>query len=96
MTKFIMKILKNLLIAALILFIAFDLIQTPVMTNEVALAQMDTSNAGFTAWSLYRASITIIRLVASTVSGCILTTVALDINEYIDKKIKRSNYYEKL
>ena len=54
MKELLMKTLTKLLIASLILAIASVLIQTPVMTNEVALAQMDASDISFMTWSLYR------------------------------------------
>ncbi len=88
MKKLLMKTLAKLLIASLILFIASVLIQTPVMTNEVALAQMDASDVSFMAWSLYRPAMTIIRLVLCIISGCILGTVAQDIYNYINKNEK--------
>lgn len=83
-----MKTLTKLLIASSILAIASVLIQTPVMTNEVALAQMDASDVSFMAWSLYRPTMTIIRLILCVISGCILGTVAQDIYNYINKNEK--------
>lgn len=83
-----MKTLTKLLIASLILAIASVLIQTPVMTNEVALAQMDASDVSFMAWSLYRPTMTIIRIILCIISGGILSTVAMDIHDYINKNEK--------
>lgn len=88
MKKLLMKTLTKLLIASFILAIASVLIQTPVMTNEVALAQMDASDVSFMAWSLYRPTMTIIRLILCVISGCILSTVAMDIRNYINKNEK--------
>ena len=85
MKKLLMKTLTKLLIASLILAIASVLIQTPVMTNEVALAQMDASDVSFMAWSLYRPTMTIIRIILCIISGGILGTVARDIHNYINK-----------
>ena len=88
MKKLLMKTLTKLLIASLILFIASVLIQTPVMTNEVALAQMDASDISFMTWSLYRPAMTIVRIILCIISGCILGTVARDIHNYINKNEK--------
>ena len=88
MKELLMKTLTKLLIASLILAIASVLIQTPVMTNEVALAQMDASDVSFMAWSLYRPTMTIIRIILCIISGCILGTVARDIHNYINKNEK--------
>lgn len=88
MKKLLMKTLTKLLIASFILAIASVLIQTPVMTNEVALAQMDASDVSFMTWSLYRPTMTIIRLILCVISGCILGTVAMDIRNYINKNEK--------
>lgn len=88
MKKLLMKTLTKLLIASLILAIASVLIQTPVMTNEVALAQMDASDVSFMAWSLYRPTMTIIRIILCIISGGILSTVAMDIHDYINKNEK--------
>ena len=88
MQTLLMKTLTKLLIASFILAIASVLIQTPVMTNEVALAQMDASDVSFMAWSLYRPTMTIIRLILCVISGCILSTVAMDIRNYINKNEK--------
>lgn len=83
-----MKTLTKLLIASLILAVASVLIQTPVMTNEVALAQMDASDVSFMAWSLYRPTMTIIRIILCIISGGILSTVAMDIHNYVNKNEK--------
>lgn len=83
-----MKTLTKLLIASLILAIASVLIQTPVMTNEVALAQMDASDISFMTWSLYRPAMTIVQIILCIISGCILGTVARDIHNYINKNEK--------
>lgn len=88
MKKLLMKTLTKLLIASLILAIASVLIQTPVMTNEVALAQMDASDVSFMAWSFYRPTMTIVRIILCIISGCILGTVAQDIHNYINKNEK--------
>lgn len=88
MKKLLMKTLTKLLIASLILAIASVLIQTPVMTNEVALAQMDASDVSFMAWSLYRPTMTIVRIILCIISGRILGTVAQDIHNYINKNEK--------
>lgn len=88
MKKLLMKTLTKLLIASLILAIASVLIQTPVMTNEVALAQMDASDVSFMAWSLYRPTMTIIRIILCIISGGILSTVAMDIHNYVNKNEK--------
>ena len=88
MKKLLMKTLTKLLIASLILAIASVLIQTPIMTNEVALAQMDASDVSFMAWSLYRPTMTIIRIILCIISGGILSTVAMDIHNYINKNEK--------
>lgn len=88
MKKLLMKTLTKFLIASLILAIASVLIQTPVMTNEVALAQMDASDVSFMAWSLYRPTMTIIRIILCIISGGILSTVAMDIHDYINKNEK--------
>ena len=88
MKELLMKTLTKLLIASLILAIASVLIQTPVMTNEVALAQMDASDVSFMAWSLYRPTMTIIRIILCIISGGILSTVAMDIHDYINKNEK--------
>ena len=88
MKKLLMKTLAKLLIASLILAIASVLIQTPVMTNEVALAQMDASDVSFMAWSLYRPTMTIIRIILCIISGGILSTVAMDIHNYVNKNEK--------
>lgn len=88
MKKLLMKTLTKLLIASLILAIASVLIQTPVMTNEVALAQMDASDISFMTWSLYRPAMTIVRIILCIISGGILSTVAMDIHNYINKNEK--------
>ena len=88
MKNLLMKTLTKLLIASLILAIASVLIQTPIMTNEVALAQMDASDVSFMAWSLYRPTMTIIRIILCIISGGILSTVAMDIHNYINKNEK--------
>ena len=88
MKELLMKTLTKLLIASLILAVASVLIQTPVMTNEVALAQMDASDVSFMAWSLYRPTMTIIRIILCIISGGILSTVAMDIHDYINKNEK--------
>lgn len=88
MKKLLMKTLTKLLIASLILAIASVLIQTPVMTNEVALAQMDASDVSFMTWSLYRPAMTIVRIILCIISGGILSTVAMDIHDYINKNEK--------
>ena len=88
MKKLLMKTLTKLLIASLILAIASVLIQTPVMTNDIALAQMDASDVSFMTWSLYRPAMTIIRIILCIISGGILSTVAMDIHNYINKNEK--------
>ena len=59
-----------------------------VMTNEVALAQMDASDISFMTWSLYRPAMTIVLIILCIISGCILGTVARDIHNYINKNEK--------
>lgn len=82
-------------IIVLIMFIAialaiFDAIQ-PVMTNEIAMGQMQTDNAPYVTWELYNNLIPIVGLVFTIVVGGIIFNIGSGIYKFIKMKNKENN-----
>lgn len=83
MKRFPIKSVVKIVIAVIAFLIAITLIQSPVLTNETALSQMDTSDGAYIAWSSCAAVVAIVKYVLCGISGFILGIYVFDIYKYI-------------
>lgn len=83
MKRFPVKAIVKITIAVAVLLIAITLIQSPVLTNETALSQMESSDGTYIAWSSYVAVVTLVKAVLCGISGFILGRSIFDIYKFI-------------
>lgn len=86
MKRFLIKTTTKIIVAVSFLVIAFTLVQSPVLTNEVALAQMESSDGLYIAWSSYSPVVSLIRSVLCGIGGFMLGRSILDIYKFIKTK----------
>ena len=53
-SEFVGKMLVKLIILAAIAVMVFVIVQTPVLTNEISMSQMENSNDWFVAMTMYQ------------------------------------------
>ena len=86
MKRFLIKATAKIIIAVSILVIAFAFVQMPVLTNDVALAQMEQSDGLYIAWTSYSPVISLIQSVLCGIGGYLLGRSILDIYKFIKTK----------
>lgn len=86
MKRFLIKTTTKIIAAVSFLVIAFTLVQSPVLTNEVALAQMESSDGLYIVWSSYSPVVSLIRSVLCGIGGFMLGRSILDIYKFIKTK----------
>lgn len=89
--KFIFKTVSKLIIFAAISIIATTFFQSPVITNEIAMGQMENSNELFMLMDIYYK----IKPLGSVIYGCIVAwivaTTGYDTYKFIKTKIEENN-----
>lgn len=80
--KFIRKILMKIVLIFILLTIAFSLIESPVLTNDMALMQMQISNESFMIWEIFNKIRPTVRIILCIVSGWMMYNVTMDIYKY--------------
>lgn len=89
--KFIIKNTIKVIVFIIISTIAMTLLQSPVISNEIAMGQMQNDNTLFMLMETYNN----LRPIVSLIYGCIVVwfaaTVGLDIYKFIKTKIKGEN-----
>lgn len=86
MKRFLIKTTTKIIAAVSFLVIAFTLVQSPVLTNELALAQMESSDGLYIVWSSYSPVVSLIRSVLCGIGGFMLGRSILDIYKFIKTK----------
>lgn len=80
--KFIQKILVKIAFIIILLTIAFSLIDSPVLTNEMALIQMQINSESFMIWEIFNKIRPIIRIILCIIGGWMMYNVTMDIYKY--------------
>lgn len=89
--KFIIKNTIKVIVFIIISTIEMTLLQSPVISNEIAMGQMQNDNTLFMLMETYNN----LRPIVSLIYGCIvvwfIATLGLDIYKFIKTKIKGEN-----
>lgn len=80
--KFIRKILVKIAFIFILLTIAFSLIDSPVLTNDMALIQMQINSESFMIWEIFNKIRPIIRIILCIIGGWMMYNVTMDIYKY--------------
>lgn len=88
MKRFLVKSTAKIIVAVTFIVIAFTLVQAPVLTNEIALTQMEPSDGVYIVWSSYTPVVSLIKSVLCGVGGYLLGRSILDIYKFIKQKEK--------
>lgn len=86
MKRFLIKATIKIIIAVSLLVIAFAVIQSPVLSNEVAMGQMESSDGLYIAWSSYSPIVSLIQSILCGISGYVLGRSILDIYKFLKTK----------
>lgn len=90
--KFIIKTIIKVLIYAIVSTIAFNLLSSPIITNELALGQMQNSNSLYLLWDTYNKVKPFISIVYGFITGVFVVTTIYDAYKFIkNKKNKGEN-----
>ena len=84
--KFIIKMTIKVLIYAIISTIAFGLLTTPIINNELALGQMDNSNELYLLMDTYNKIKPYISVIYGFITVFFATSVANDVYNFIQTK----------
>ncbi len=93
--KFIIRTGIKIAIIAIVSTIVITLLQTPVLTNQIALTQMENSDGLFIAMELYYKIAPIVRTIYYCIVVFIFASVAYDSYKFIKLKNKENSNYEK-
>ena len=83
--RFIIKIVVKTLIFAILSTIAITFLQSPVITNEIALGQMENSNELYVMWETYNKVAPFVRVIYGCVVAGFIASVAYDIYKFVMK-----------
>lgn len=87
--KFIIRTVVKVLIYAIISTIAMSLLTSPVITNEVALGQMQNSNEAYLLMESYNKTTPFISIIYGCITALFVGTTIYDIYKFIKTKINK-------
>ena len=83
---FLMRIVTKVICFLAISIIAFTVLKSPVITNEIALGQMTNSNDLFLAHDLYNKLSPVIAAVYSFITLCFVGSTGFDIYKFFKER----------
>lgn len=86
--KFIIKNIIKIIIFAIISTIAITLLRSPVISNEIALGQMENDNTLFMLMETYNEVKPFITVIYSCIAGVFIGTIGYDTHKFIKTKTK--------
>ena len=93
--KFIIKTVAKIIIFAIVSIIALTLLQSPIISNEIALGQMENSNELFLLMETYNKIRPFIVVIYSCIVLWFTGTVGYDTYKFIQTKLKEKTKDEK-
>lgn len=92
--RFIITTTIKIIAFAIISTIAMTLLQSPVISNNIALGQMGNSDAAFMLMETYNKVRPFVEVIYSCITVLFIGTTAYDIYKFIKTKIKEKNENE--
>jgi hypothetical protein len=89
--RFITKTITKVIIFAIVSIIAMTFLESPIISNQVALGQMENSNELFMLMETYNKIRPIISVIYSCIVIWFIGTVGYDIYKFIKTKTKEKN-----
>jgi hypothetical protein len=89
--KFIIKTVVMIFVFAIISTIAMTLLQSPIITNEIALGQMQNDNTAFVIMDNYNKILPIITSAYGCITLGFVGKIAYDTYKFIKQKTKENN-----
>ncbi len=89
--RFIIKTTAKAIIFAIISIIVMTFLESPIISNQIALGQMENSNELFMLMETYNKIRPIISVTYSCIVIWFIGTVGYDIYKFIKTKIKEKN-----
>ena len=83
---FLMRIATKVIFFLAISIIAFTVLKSPVITNEIALGQMTNSNDLFLAFDLYNKLSPVITIVYSAITLFFIGSTGFDIYKFFKER----------
>lgn len=74
--RFIRRLIFGLIAIAVILTISFIIVDTPILTNQVAMGQMENSNEWFVAMAMYQKFVPVVRSIRKVLVSIIAGMIA--------------------
>lgn len=93
--KFIIKITIKVIVFAIISTIALTLLESPIISNNIALGQMQNDDTLFILMEIYNKVRPYITVVYSLIVICFAYTVGYDTYKFIKTKTKEKEENEK-
>ena len=75
--QFIRRLIFGLITVAVILLISFVITETPILTNQVALGQMENSNDWFVVMAMYQKFVPVVKSIRNILVSVIVVMIAL-------------------
>jgi hypothetical protein len=92
--KFIIKTAVKTVVFAVLSTIALSLLQSPVISNNIALGQMENSDVLYVLWDTYNKIRPIVTVIYSLIVLWFVGTVGYDVYKFITQKIKEKKENE--
>ena len=93
--KFIIKTVVKIIVFAIVSTVAMTLLQTPIISNEIALGQMENSNQLFLLMESYNKLRPLLAVIYSCIVLLFISTVGYDTYNFIKTKLKEHTKDEK-
>lgn len=92
--KFVFKTTVKTIVFVVLSTIALSLLQSPVISNNIALGQMENSDALYVLWETYNKVRPIVSVIYSLIVLWFVGTVGYDVYKFITQKIKEKKENE--
>jgi hypothetical protein len=93
--KFIIKTVVKIIAFAIVSTVAITLLQSPIISNEIALGQMENSDGLFILMELYNKLRPLIVVIYSCIVLLFISAVGYDTYNFIKTKLKEKTQDEK-
>lgn len=88
--KFLMKTICKAVFIAILFAIAFNILNSPIINNELAMGQMENDNGLFVAWESYNTVRPYIEIGVWLIGVVVFGTIGYDTYKFFKSKTKEN------
>ncbi len=89
--RFVTKILTRLILFAALMIVVMTMVESPILTNEVALGQMENSSEAFMLMGMFFSFRNLLKVIVWLIALLFGATIIRDIHKFIKSIYKEKN-----